>query len=201
MTEYKPWFEKFSSMTEQFNSEELDYKSEYKRMVEENKSLCLLIGGLVSEKCKLTQELNKLKSEPIPVPVKTKVNKNETVFSNDCATAIKQLLEILKNNTDFRYTRHRQGKIEGAYYSIINNMDIRIFYLEDHSKNNYEPSLGGFALITSPSPQGIVEEYKHKYDSVCGNWSDRTTPRSSRKRYDIRGKKVVDVIDIFNQFR
>jgi len=90
MTEYKPWFEKFSSMTEQFNSEELDYKSEYKRMVEENKSLCLLIGDLVSEKCKLTQELNKLKSEPVPVPVKTKVNKNETVFSNDCATAIKQ---------------------------------------------------------------------------------------------------------------
>ena len=199
MTEYKPWFEKFSSMTEQFNSEELDYKSEYKRMVEENKSLCLLIGDLVSEKCKLTQELNKLKSEP--VPVKTKVNKNETVFSNDCATAVKQLLEILKNNTDFRYTRHRQGKIEGAYYSIINNMDIRIFYLEDHSKNNYEPSLGGFALITTPSPGGIVDKYKHKYDSVCGNWSDRTTPRSSRKRYDIRGKKVVDVIDIFNQFR
>jgi len=199
MTEYKPWFEKFSSMTEQFNSEELDYKSEYKRMVEENKSLCLLIGDLVSEKCKLTQELNKLKSEP--VPVKTKVNKNETVFSNDCATAVKQLLEILKNNTDFRYTRHRQGKIEGAYYSIINNVDIKIFYLEDHSENNYEPSLGGFALITTPPPQGIVEEYKHKYDSVCGNWSDRTTPRSSRKKYDIRGKKVVDVIDIFNQFR
>ena len=198
MKEYKPWFERFSSIPEQLNSEKLDYKSEYERIVEENKTLCLMIGNLVSEKCKLTIELNKLKT--IPFPVETINNEDEKIFSNDCSTAVKELLEIIKNNKYFRYTSHRKKGIEGAYYSIINNMGITIFYLEDHSENNFH-GLAGLALITTPVPGQLVEGYKHKYASVCGTWSDRTTSRSTRKRYDIRGKKVLDVIDIFNNFR
>ena len=70
MTEYKPWFNRVDRdglarqllNTPQSNSEEMDYKSEYERVVRENKELCLMIGDLVSEKCKLTIELNKLKS-------------------------------------------------------------------------------------------------------------------------------------------
>ena len=198
MKEYKPWFERFSSIPEQLNSEKLDYKSEYERIVEENKTLCLMIGNLVSEKCKLTIELNKLKT--IPFPVETINNEDEKIFSNDCSTAVKELLEIIKNNKYFRYTSHRKKGIEGAYYSIINNMGITTFYLEDHSENNWHGH-GGLALITTPPPGGIVEEYKHKYSSVSSDWENRTSRRSTRKRYDIRGKKVVDVIDIFNQFR
>ena len=213
MTEYKPPSEKATSFwvnrvdrdglacqlinTPQSNSEEIDYKSEYERVVRENKELCLMIGDLVSEKCKLTIELNKLKSHP----VETVYNEDERVFSNDCATAVKELLEIIKNNKHFRYTCHRQKDVNNAYYSIINNMDITIFYLEDHSENNHEPPLSGFALITTPVPGQLVEGYKHKYASVCGTWSYRTTSRSTRKRYDIRGKKILDVIDIFNNFR
>ena len=94
MKEYKPWFERFSSIPEQLNSEKLDYKSEYERIVEENKTLCLMIGNLVSEKCKLTIELNKLKT--IPFPVETINNEDEKIFSNDCSTAVKELLEIIK---------------------------------------------------------------------------------------------------------
>ena len=86
------------------------------------------------------------------------------------------------------------------YYSIINNIGITIFYLEDHSKNNWH-GLGGSALITTPPPGGTVEGYKHKYASVSGSWDNRTTSRSTRKRYDIRGKKVMDVMDILNTFR
>ena len=63
MTEYKPWFERVSSIIEQSSSEGVDYKSEYLRMLEENITLRLMIGDLVSEKCKLTNELNKVKSE------------------------------------------------------------------------------------------------------------------------------------------
>ena len=122
------------------------------------------------------------------------------MFSNDCSSSVKELLEIIKENNDFKYTCHRKKGIENAYYSIINNIGITIFYLEDHSQNNWHGH-GGLALITTPSPGGIVENYKHKYASVTGGWNNRTTPRSTRKRYDIRGKKVMDVIDIFNQFR
>ena len=197
MTEYKPWFKMISPMTEKPNIE-LDYKSEYERVMKENKELCLMIGDLVSEKCKLTIELNKLKSHSLPI--ETVYNGDERVFSNDCATAVKELLEIIKNNKHFRYTSHSKGGIQNAYYSIINNMDITIFYLEDHSENNFH-GLAGLALITTPCPGQLVEGYKHKYASVCGTWSDRTTSRSTRKRFDIRGKKVLDVIDIFNNFR
>ena len=146
MTEYKPWFKMISPMTEKPNIE-LDYKSEYERVMKENKELCLMIGDLVSEKCKLTIELNKLKSHPLPV--ETVYNGGERVFSNDCATAVKELLEIIKNNKHFRYTSHSKRGIQNAYYSIINNMDITIFYLEDHSENNFH-GLAGLALITAP---------------------------------------------------
>ena len=54
MTEYKPWFEGVSSIIEQSNSEGVDYKSEYLRILEENIRLRLMIGDIVSEKCKLT---------------------------------------------------------------------------------------------------------------------------------------------------
>ena len=42
MTEYKPWFERVSSIIEQSNSEGVDYKSEYLRMLEENITLRLM---------------------------------------------------------------------------------------------------------------------------------------------------------------
>lgn len=198
MTEYKPWFEGVSLIIEQSNSEGIDYKSEYLRILEENITLRFMIGDLVSEKCKLTNELNRLKSEPLPV--ETINDECDPVFSNDCSSSVKELLEIIKENNDFKYTCHRKKGIENAYYSIINNIGITIFYLEDHSQNNWHGH-GGLALITTPSPGGIVDKYKHKYASVTGGWNNRTTPRSTRKRYDIRGKKVMDVIDIFNQFR
>ena len=211
MTEYKPRFNRVDRdglarqllNTPQSNSEEMDYKSEYERMVKENKELRLIIGKLISEKCKLTIKLNKL--EPKSLPVETVYNEDESVFSYDCATAVKELLEIIKNNKDFRYTSHRQKETKNAYYSIINNMDITIFYLEDHSKYTTQGDNGkipiGSALITTPGPGQLVEGYKHKYASVCGSWDNRTTTRSTRKRYDIRGKKILDVIDIFNNFR
>ena len=206
MTEYKPRFNRVDRdglarqllNTPQSNSEEMDYKSEYERMVKENKELRLIFGKLISEICKLTIKLNKL--EPKSLPVETVYNEDESVFSYDCATAVKELLEIIKNNKDFRYTSHRQKETKNAYYSIINNMDITIFYLEDHSENNFH-GLAGLALITTPVPGQLVEGYKHKYASVCGSWDNRTTTRSTRKRYDIRGKKMLDVIDIFNNFR
>ena len=206
MTEYKPRFNRVDRdcleiqllNTPQSKSEEMDYKSEYERMVKENKELRLIIGKLISEKCKLTIKLNKL--EPKSLPVETVYNEDESVFSYDCATAVKELLEIIKNNKDFRYTSHRQKETKNAYYSIINNMDITIFYLEDHSENNFH-GLAGLALITTPVPGQLVEGYKHKYASVCGSWDNRTTTRSMRKRYDISGKKMLDVIDIFNNFR
>ena len=214
MTEYKPWFNRVDRdglarqliNTPQSNSEEMDYKSEYERVVKENKELCLMIGDLVSEKCKLTIELNKLKSHPVPAPVpaETVYNEDERVFSNDSATAVKELLEIIKNNKHFRYTGPYRAE-KTPYYSIINNMKITIFYLEDHSRHTTKEANGkipiGSVIITIPVPGQLVEGYKHKYASVCGSWDYRTTSRSTRKRYDIRGKKILDVIDIFNNFR
>ena len=201
MTEYKPWFKMISPMTEKPNFE-LDYKSEYERVMKENKELCLMIGDLVSEKCKLTIELNKLKSHSLPV--ETVYNEDERVFSNDSATAVKELLEIIKNNKHFRYTGPYRAE-KTPHYSIINNMKITIFYLEDHSRHTTKEANGkipiGSVIITIPVPGQLVEGYKHKYASVCGSWDYRTTSRSTRKRYDIRGKKILDVIDIFNNFR
>ena len=55
MTEYKPRFNRVDRdglarqllNTPQSNSEEMDYKSEYERMVKENKELRLIIGKLI----------------------------------------------------------------------------------------------------------------------------------------------------------
>ena len=189
MTDYKPWFHNISSpLIKNLNSEKLvDYKYE-------NKKLLIEINKLSIEINKLSIEVKELKSFLIDINIKMKV------FSSDCSTAIKELLEILNKNPNFKYTNHRQGKIENAYYSIINNSGIKILFLEDHSNNfkgyiNYDS-----ALITTPQPSGIVKEYKHIYDSVAGDWEHRKTSRSSRKKYDIRGKKVMDVMDILNQF-
>lgn len=216
MIDYKPWFQNVSSllMAEELNpeEEETDYKSEYERILKENKILRSIIENVSSDKCKLSTEINKLYIEVNELSIEVNELKSclvenidmgeedESVFSNDCSTAIKELLEIIKNNKHFKYTCHRKKEIENAYYSIINNIGITIFYLEDHSKNNWH-GLGGLALITTPRPGGIVEGYKHKYASVTDGWDKRTTSRSSRKKYDIRGKKVMDVMNIFNKFR
>ena len=39
-------------------------------------------------------------------------NEDEHIFSNDCCTAVQELLKILDDNNDFRYTNHRQGEID-----------------------------------------------------------------------------------------
>ncbi len=204
MTDYKPWFQNISSFEEVSSEEEIDYKSEYERMLKENKTLCSMIGKLSSYKSELTIQIEKLYIEVNELSIEIHELKSSLVdkslLSNDCSTAVKELLEIVKDNPDFKYTCHRHGGIENAYYSIINTMGITIFFLEDHSENNFN-GLGGSALITTPSPSGIVEGYKHKYASVTGDWDKRTTLRSTRKKYDIRGKKVMDVIDILNTFR
>ena len=209
MTDYKPWFQNVSSFEEVNADEETDYKSEYERMLKENKTLCSMIGKFASDKCELTIQIEKLYIEVNELSIeinelKSSLSDNmdmdESVFSTDCSTAVKELLEIVKDNQDFKYTCHRKKGIENAYYSIINTMGIKIFFLEDHSKNNWHGH-GGLALITTPSPAGIVEEYKHKYESLTNGWDKRTTSRSTRKKYDIRGKKVMDVINILNTFR
>ena len=79
-------------------------------------------------------------------------------------------------------------------------MGITVFYLEDHSINYSDVIPKNSAWITTPPPGGIVAGYNHNYLSVTGGW-DRRKKRSTRKKYDIRGKKVIDVMNILNSFR
>ena len=60
MTDYKPWFQNVSSFEEVNADEEIDYKSEYERMLKENKTLCSMIGKFASDKCELTSQIEKL---------------------------------------------------------------------------------------------------------------------------------------------
>ena len=187
-----------------------DYKKNYDLLLEENKTLRLIIENLITEKCKISAELKIIKAGSIKKNDKNIQcdnipdidNEDERIFSGDCSTAIYELLKILDDNNDFRYTNHRQGEIENAYYSIINNMGITIFYLENHSlKHPHNLSMPkNSALITTPPPGGMCSGYNHKYCSVTGGW-DRRLRRSGRKKYDIRGKKVMDVMNILNSFR
>ena len=185
-----------------------DYKIKYDLLWEENKTLRSIIENLITEKCKLSTELNKIKSGSVEQNdiniqydnIPNIDDEDEHIFSNDCCTAVYELLKILDDNNDFKYTNHRQGEIENAYYSIINNIGITIFYLEDHSINYCDIIPKESALITTPPPGGVVSGYDHKYCSVTGGW-DKRSRRGARKKYDIRGKKVMDVMNILNTFR
>jgi len=185
-----------------------DYKVKYELLWWENKSLRSIIENLILDKCKLSTELNRIKSGSVKqndVEIQCDNipdidDEDEHIFSNDCCTAIYELLKILDENNDFSYRSHRQREVENAYYSIINKMGITVFYLEDHSINYSDAIPKDSVLITTPAPGGIVSGYNHKYLSVTGGW-DRRKKRGSRKKYDIRGKKVMDVMNILNSFR
>ena len=154
-------------------------------------------GGTPREFCDYLKDYNSSQDKKEIMDIE---NEKLSVFSNDCYNAVKELLSVLKNRMDFLYTNHNHKGVINAYYSIINPRGLTVFYLEDHSENNIN-GLRGMALITTPPPGGIIEEFRHKYYSVTDNWLPRSTSRSIRKRYDIRGKNVEDVIDIFNHFR
>tara|TARA_Y100001958_G_C21166947_1_gene499560 strand:+ start:196 stop:747 length:552 start_codon:yes stop_codon:yes gene_type:complete len=181
-----------------------DYKIKYELLSEENKTLRSIIENLISEKCKLSTELKYIQSGSIE---KKDIQYNnisdiddEKIFSEDCCESIQELLKLLDENNDFNYRSHRQREVENAYYSIINKMGITVFYLEDHSINYSDVIPKNSAWITTPPPGGIVAGYNHNYLSVTGGW-DRRKKRSTRKKYDIRGKKVIDVMNILNSFR
>ena len=185
-----------------------DYKKNYNLLLEENKTLRLIIENLNTEKCKISVELTMIKSGSIEKNDKNIQcdnipdidNEDEHIFSEDCSTAIHELLKILDDNNDFKYMNHRKGQIENAYYSIINSIGITIFYLEDHSINYSDIIAKNSTLITTPPPGGQCGGYNHKYNDKTGGW-DKRSRRGSRKKYDIRGKKVMDVMNILNSFR
>jgi len=149
-----------------------DYRQKYLKEVEENSYL--------KEDIQLLREkLEKLTSEQCILKDEFKILKDELIknkkFSKDGFKAVIELLDLLDKDSRYTYNTH---KYKGRYYYKIYNIDgLPIFILENYTRDySIYPGL----LTTSSWYQ--FADYKN------------------RKQYDIRGKKISDVMNILNQF-
>ena len=120
-------------------------------------------------------------------------------FSEDGSSANQELISILPSN-GFKIRRHRWKEDKHAYYSIRLSEKGKgsrpIFYIENHIKTSR--SMPG--LLTTPCPSNRIDSLKEKYEEYTGDW-DNFGPCGKRKQYDIRGKRILDVMNILNKFK
>ena len=142
-----------------------------------------IIEDLKQDKCEMKVELKMIKSKSVEFKY----------FSKDGGEAVKELLEILNKDKNFTYNKHRYGEIEDAYYCVYSSIGNYIFVIE-----NYNEGRASKGLLTTPSPSHINENLKDKYDKL--EWSPFGGATTKRKKYDFRGKHIIEVMDILNEF-
>ena len=121
-------------------------------------------------------------------------------FSEDGSSANQEFISILRSS-GFKIRMETSAKEEKhAYYSIRlrekGKGSRAIFYIENHTENTR--SMPG--LLTTPCPYVRTNSLKEKYEEYTRDW-DHFGSRGKRKQYDIRGKRISDVMDILNKFK
>ena len=168
-----------------------DYRQKYLKEVEENsylkEDIQLLrekLEKLTSEQCILKDEFKILNDELIE-------NKK---FSKDGFKAVIELLDLLDKDSCYTYNTH---KYKGRYYYKIYNINgLPIFTLENYTRD-YSIYPG---LLTTLEGKDLNNDYKQIYNSVTSSWY-QFADYKNRKQYDIRGKKISDVMNILNKFK
>ena len=172
----------------------MDYEKKYLEQKQENEFLkediVFLrdkIEKLTRDNCSLKVDLELLKN----AEMKTKY------FSGDGLKAVSELLEILNESESYSYNEcTRNVGFSKSYYKIYNIDGLPIFVLENYTRGqSVHPG-----LLTTPSKKDINNYYKTVYDKITSSWY-LFTNHEPRKQYDIRGKPVVEVMDILDQFR
>ena len=170
----------------------MDYEKKYLEQKQENdflkediQFLRDKIEKLTRDNCSLKDDLQLLKGAEM---------KHKT-FSEDGLKAVSELLEILNESESYSYNEHKYaGK---SYYKIYNIDGLPIFVLENYTRGkSVHPG-----LLTTPEKKDINNDYKVVYDKITSSWYLFAISSSSdRKQYDIRGKPVLEVMDILDQF-
>tara|TARA_Y100000590_G_C15034711_1_gene756482 strand:- start:27 stop:539 length:513 start_codon:yes stop_codon:yes gene_type:complete len=168
-----------------------NYYKKYLSQVEENnilkqdiKLLRNKLEKITSENCSMKIEIRFLKEE----------NQKDKCFNNNGNIAIQELLRIFDEDKDITYMSHKQGEIENSWYSIYINSNL-IFYLEMIEN---ESQLHG--LLTTPTLGKQTNHHKDIFKELTNRW-ENISKKSTRKKYDYRGKNILEVINIINQFR
>ena len=167
----------------------MDYQRQYLEQKHENDFLKEDIQFLRDKIEKLTRDNCSLK---VDLQLLKNVEMKHKTFSEDGLKAVSELLEILNESESYSYNEHKPKQI--SYYKIYNIDGLPIFVLENYTKGkSVHPG-----LLTTPNKKDINNDYKATYDKITSAWY---LFARDRKQYDIRGKSVVEVMDILDQFR
>jgi hypothetical protein len=125
-------------------------------------------------------------------------------FSEDGLKAVSELLEILNESEAYSFNEHKFPSSGSPkwFYKIYNIDGLPIFVLQNYSKGGFRhlPCSVHPGLLTTPENKDINNDYKDIYKCVTSSWY-LFANHSPRKQYDIRGKSVLEVMDILDQFR
>ena len=125
-------------------------------------------------------------------------------FSEDGLKAVSELLEILNESEAYSFNEHKFPSSGSPkwFYKIYNIDGLPIFVLQNYSKGGFRhlPCSVHPGLLTTPENKDINNDYKDIYKCVTSSWY-LFANHSPRKQYDIRGKPVIEVMDILDQFR
>ena len=169
----------------------MDYQRKYMEQKEENEFLKEDIQFLRNKIEKLTGDNCSLK---VDLELLKRAEMKHKTFSEDGLKAVSELLEILNESESYSYNEHKPKQI--SYYKIYNIDGLPIFVLENYTRGqSVHPG-----LLTTPEKKDINNDYKSTYDKVTSSWY-LFANHEPRKQYDIRGKPVLEVMDILDQFR
>ena len=171
----------------------MDYQKLYLEQKQDNEFLKEDIQFLRDKIEKLTRDNYSLKDD---LQLLKNAEMKTKYFSEDGLKAVSELLEILNESESYSYNAHKYaGK---SYYKIYNIDGLPIFVLENYTRGkSVHPG-----LLTTPEKKDINNDYKVVYNKITSSWYlFAISSCSDRKQYDIRGKPVLEVMDILDQFR
>tara|TARA_B100000900_G_scaffold300309_2_gene258869 strand:+ start:2128 stop:2637 length:510 start_codon:yes stop_codon:yes gene_type:complete len=169
----------------------MDYEKKYLEQKQENEFLKEDIQFLRNKIEKLTRDNCSLK---VDLELLKNAEMKTKYFSGDGLKAVSELLEILNESESYSYNEHKY--MRKSYYKIYNIDGLPIFVLENYTRGqSVHPG-----LLTTPEKKDINNDYKAAYNKITSSWYLYTN-HEPRKQYDIRGKSVVEVMDILDQFR
>ena len=139
-----------------------------------------IIENLKKDKCEMKVELKMMKSDSMEFKY----------LSEDGEEAVEELLKILNEDDNYTYISRRNG----SYYRIYTKDGRYIFVIE-----NYDQGRASKGLLTTPELSHILLVDKSKYEKMTRGWLNygRTT---DRQKYDFRGKRLSEVMEILNEF-
>ena len=169
----------------------MDYQKQYSEQKDENEFLKEDIQFLRNKIEKLTRDNCSLK---VDLELLKSAEMKHKTFSEDGLRAVSELLEILNESESYSYNEHKY--MRKSYYKIYNIDGLPIFVLENYTRGqSVHPG-----LLTTPEKKDINNDYKSTYDKVTSSWYLYTN-HEPRKQYDIRGKSVLEIMDILDKFR